>query len=166
MINSTSVVPVNPRGESPLTREQLWKGPVLKARDARLFLPQGACTRCEVIVDATSYLIREATIFRDEPRFGNQGQPAGDGPSAPMLSACKVRLLRSRGVINRGIHARAGLSALSRAEGACTHQGARRFLLQWNGATLQCHVVSSAGGNSRLSKYRCKLHRTAGFLVP
>jgi hypothetical protein len=44
MINSTSVVPVNPRGESPLTREQLWKGLVLKARDARLFLPQGAAT--------------------------------------------------------------------------------------------------------------------------
>ncbi|GAB2923729.1 hypothetical protein GCM10027093_73840 [Paraburkholderia jirisanensis] len=66
MINSTSVVPVNPRGESPLTREQLWKGLVLKARDARLFLPQGACTRCEVIVDATGYLIREATIFGDE----------------------------------------------------------------------------------------------------
>lgn len=44
MIYSTATVPVNPEGETPLTREQVWKGLELKARDARLFLPSGLCT--------------------------------------------------------------------------------------------------------------------------
>jgi hypothetical protein len=39
MIYSTTTVPVNPRGEIPLTRSQAWRGLVLKARDAREFLP-------------------------------------------------------------------------------------------------------------------------------
>lgn len=42
MIFSTATVPVNPSGEGKLTREQVWAGLVLKARDARLFLPPGA----------------------------------------------------------------------------------------------------------------------------
>ena len=52
MIYSTATVPVNPQGESALTRDPLWQGLVLKARDARLFLPPGVCTKCDVIVDA------------------------------------------------------------------------------------------------------------------
>ncbi len=63
MIYSTATVPVNPEGERPLTREQLWKGLVLKARDARLFLPPGACTRCDVVVDGEAFIVREATIL-------------------------------------------------------------------------------------------------------
>ncbi|NMO17921.1 DUF1857 family protein [Pyxidicoccus fallax] len=66
MIYSTATVPVNPEGEIPLTREQLWKGLVLKARDARLFLPPGACTRCEVVSDGEEVIIREATILGDD----------------------------------------------------------------------------------------------------
>lgn len=44
MIYSTATVPVNPDGETLLTREQVWKGLERKARDARLFLPH-ACAR-------------------------------------------------------------------------------------------------------------------------
>jgi len=63
MIYSTATVPVNPEGELPLTRDQLWKGLVLKARDARLFLPPGACTKCDVVVDGEEFILREATIM-------------------------------------------------------------------------------------------------------
>jgi hypothetical protein len=66
MIYSTATIPVNPQGETTLTRDQLWHGLVLKARDARLFLPPGACTKCDVVVDAKDYLIREATIMGDD----------------------------------------------------------------------------------------------------
>ena len=66
MIYSTSTVPVNPHGELALTRAQVWQGLVLKARDARQFLPPGACTKCEVVVDAKDYIIREATIMGDD----------------------------------------------------------------------------------------------------
>lgn len=62
MIYSTATVLVNPRGETRLTREQLWKGLEVKARDARLFLPPGLCTRCEVTEESASHLGREATI--------------------------------------------------------------------------------------------------------
>jgi hypothetical protein len=41
MIYSSATVLVNPEGEVPLTRAQVWKGLVLEARDARLFLPPG-----------------------------------------------------------------------------------------------------------------------------
>ncbi len=37
MIYSTATVPVNPEGETKLTRDQAWKGLELKARDAREF---------------------------------------------------------------------------------------------------------------------------------
>jgi hypothetical protein len=66
MIYSSATVPVNPEGELPLTREQLWKGLVLKARDARLFLPPGVCTKCEVVVEGGEYIIREATLLGDD----------------------------------------------------------------------------------------------------
>lgn len=62
MISSTATVPVNPEGAAPLTRAQAWAGLELKARDARLFLPPGLCTRCDVVEESTSHFVREATI--------------------------------------------------------------------------------------------------------
>jgi hypothetical protein len=62
MIYSTATVPVNPEGEAPLTREQAWAGLVRKARDARLFLPPGLCTRCDVVEEGETHIVREATI--------------------------------------------------------------------------------------------------------
>lgn len=62
MIYATATVPVNPAGEAPLTRAQAWRGLVRKARDARLFLPPGLCTRCEVVEDSGDHIVREATI--------------------------------------------------------------------------------------------------------
>jgi hypothetical protein len=68
MIHSTTTVPVNPDGEIPLTREQAWAGLVLKARDARLFLPPGLCTRCDVVEESATHIVREATIAGDDLR--------------------------------------------------------------------------------------------------
>ncbi|MEC4721220.1 SRPBCC family protein [Noviherbaspirillum sp. CPCC 100848] len=62
MIYSSATVPVNPEGEIPLTRAQAWAGLVLKARDARLFLPPGLCTRCDLVEESKTHLVREATI--------------------------------------------------------------------------------------------------------
>jgi len=62
MIYSTATVPVNPKGELPLSRAQVWAGLVLKARDARQFLPPGLCTRCEVTEKSATHFVREATI--------------------------------------------------------------------------------------------------------
>ncbi|MBD8555197.1 DUF1857 family protein [Rhizobium sp. CFBP 8762] len=62
MIYSTATVPVNPDGETKLTREQIWKGLEMKARDARLFLPPGLCTRCDVVEENATHFVREATI--------------------------------------------------------------------------------------------------------
>ena len=66
MIFSTATVPVNPSGERKLTREQVWAGLVLKARDARLFLPPVACIKCEVVAEGTDFIVREAVIMKDE----------------------------------------------------------------------------------------------------
>jgi hypothetical protein len=68
MIYSTATVPVNPAGEAPLTRAQAWQGLVLKARDARLFLPPHLCTRCEVVEESATHIVREATIAGDDLR--------------------------------------------------------------------------------------------------
>jgi hypothetical protein len=68
MIYSTATVPVNPKGETPLTRAQIWKGLVLKARDARQFLPPNLCTRCEVVEESPTHIVREATIAGDDLR--------------------------------------------------------------------------------------------------
>ncbi|WP_312794815.1 AtaL-like protein [Tianweitania sp.] len=62
MIYSTATVPVNPEGETPLTRAQAWAGLERKARDARLFLPEGLCTRCDVVEASATHFVREATI--------------------------------------------------------------------------------------------------------
>jgi len=53
---------VNPDGETRLTRDQVWKGLERKARDARLFLPPGLCTRCDVTEESATHFVREATI--------------------------------------------------------------------------------------------------------
>jgi len=62
MIYATATVPVDPEGETRLTRAQAWVGLELKARDARLFLPAGLCTRCEVVEESATQFVREATI--------------------------------------------------------------------------------------------------------
>jgi hypothetical protein len=62
MIYSTATVPVNPEGDTKLSRTQAWQGLVLKARDARQFLPPNLCTRCDVVEESASHLVREATI--------------------------------------------------------------------------------------------------------
>jgi hypothetical protein len=62
MIYSTATVRVNPEGETRLTRAQAWAGLELKARDARLFLPPGLCTRCDVVEESATHFVREATI--------------------------------------------------------------------------------------------------------
>ncbi|MCQ0969530.1 DUF1857 family protein [Paracoccus sp. TK19116] len=68
MIYSTATVPVNPQGEVTLTREQVWAGLVLKARDAREFLPAGLCTRCDVTEESPTHFVRDATIGGKELR--------------------------------------------------------------------------------------------------
>ncbi len=68
MIYSTATVSVNPAGEPPLTRAQAWAGLVLKARDARAFLPPGVCTRCDVVEESSTHIVREATIAGDDLR--------------------------------------------------------------------------------------------------
>jgi hypothetical protein len=68
MIYSTATVPVNPEGATPLTRAQVWNGLVLKARDARLFLPPNLCTRCEIVEESGTHIVREATIAGDDLR--------------------------------------------------------------------------------------------------
>lgn len=62
MIYSTATVPANPEGEAPLTRAQTWAGLILKARDAHQFLPPGLCTRCDVVEESATHIVREATI--------------------------------------------------------------------------------------------------------
>ncbi|HZY18884.1 MAG TPA: AtaL-like protein [Ramlibacter sp.] len=62
MIYSTATVPVNPEGEPALTRSQAWAGLVLKARDARQFLPPNLCIRCDVVEESATHIVREATI--------------------------------------------------------------------------------------------------------
>ncbi|MCJ2130689.1 AtaL-like protein [Methylobacterium sp. E-045] len=68
MIYSTATVPVNLAGETRLTREQAWKGLEKKARDARLFLPPGLCTRCDVTEESATHFVREATIAGQDLR--------------------------------------------------------------------------------------------------
>lgn len=68
MIYSTATVPVNPEGATPLTRAQAWKGLVMKARDARMFLPPNLCTHCEVVEESATHIVREATIASDDLR--------------------------------------------------------------------------------------------------
>ena len=41
---------------------------MLKARDARLFLPPDLCTNCDVIEEGDTYVVREATIGGQELR--------------------------------------------------------------------------------------------------
>lgn len=66
MIYSTATLPVNAPGQAPLTRAQVWEGLVQKARDAKLFFPPNECTRCEIVEESASHLVREATILGDD----------------------------------------------------------------------------------------------------
>lgn len=68
MIYSTATVPVNPEGETSLSRKQAWAGLELKARDARLFLPAGLCSRCDVVEESATHIVREATIAGQDVR--------------------------------------------------------------------------------------------------
>lgn len=68
MIYATASVPVNPEGETPLTISEVWKALVLKARDAREFLPPNLCTRCDVVEESATHVVREATIAGDDLR--------------------------------------------------------------------------------------------------
>lgn len=68
MIYSTAAIPVNPEGEIPLTRDQVWAGLELKARDARAFLPPGLCTRCDVTEESATHFVRDATIGGNDLR--------------------------------------------------------------------------------------------------
>ncbi|AUW41274.1 AtaL-like protein [Rhizobium leguminosarum] len=68
MIYSTATVPVNPEGETLLTRAEAWQGLERKARDARLFLPAGLCTRCDVVEESPTHFVREATIAGQDLR--------------------------------------------------------------------------------------------------
>ncbi|TAX29008.1 AtaL-like protein [Rhizobium leguminosarum] len=68
MIYSTATVPVNPEGETPLTHAEAWRGLERKARDARLFLPAGLCTRCDVVEESPTHFVREATIAGQDLR--------------------------------------------------------------------------------------------------
>lgn len=66
MIYSTATLPVNAPGQAALTRAQVWEGLVQKARDAKLFFPPNECTRCEIVEESASHLVREATILGDD----------------------------------------------------------------------------------------------------
>ncbi|WP_064681798.1 SRPBCC family protein [Rhizobium bangladeshense] len=68
MIYSTATVPVNPEGAISLTRAEAWQGLERKARDARLFLPAGLCTRCDVVEESPTHFVREATIAGQDLR--------------------------------------------------------------------------------------------------
>ena len=68
MIYATASNPVNPEGETPLTISEVWKALVLKARDAREFLPPNLCTRCDVVEQSATRIVREATIAGDDLR--------------------------------------------------------------------------------------------------
>ena len=68
MIYSTATVPVNPDGEMQLSRAQAWAGLMLKARDAREFLPANLCTYCEVVEDSSTHIVRDATIAGQDLR--------------------------------------------------------------------------------------------------
>ncbi len=66
MIYSTATLPVNAPGQTPLTRAQAWEGLVQKARDAQRFFPPGECTRCEIVEESATHLVREVTILGDD----------------------------------------------------------------------------------------------------
>jgi len=68
MIYSTATVPVNLAGAIPLTHDQVWKGLERKARDARLFLPPGLCTRCDVTEESATHFVRDVTIAGQDLR--------------------------------------------------------------------------------------------------
>lgn len=97
MIYSTATVPVNPEGKTPLSRAQAWQGLVLKARDARQFLPPGLCTRCEVVEESATHIVREATIggrdLREIITFEPEGKVTFFQPTGPREGAIVNELI-------------------------------------------------------------------------
>ena len=68
MIYSTATRPGESERRDTANPAQVWKGPVRKARDTRLFLPPNLCTRCEVVEESATHIVREATIAGDDLR--------------------------------------------------------------------------------------------------
>jgi hypothetical protein len=62
MSYSTATVPVNQQSDIELPRAQAWAGLGRKARHARLFLPPGLCTRCNIVEESEPNFVREAMI--------------------------------------------------------------------------------------------------------
>ena len=91
MIFSTATVLVNPSGERKLTREQIWAGLGLKARDARLFLPPGVCTKCEVVAEGTDFIVRDAVIMNDEITEIITARPKAEGVLPPVQEPARGR---------------------------------------------------------------------------
>jgi hypothetical protein len=98
MIYSTATVPVNPAGERPLTRAEAWDGLVRKARDARLFLPPGLCTRCDVVEESSTHTVRDATIGGVDLREIVTFEPGDKGYKTALLST----LGRTRALLAEG----------------------------------------------------------------
>jgi hypothetical protein len=100
MIYAAATVSVNSEGAARLTRSQVWAGLVLKARDAREFLPPGLCTRCEVVEEGETYFVREATIAGADLREIISLEPEGKvtffQASGPREGAIVNQLLEDR----------------------------------------------------------------------
>ncbi len=63
MIEASITIPVNqdiPEGEEKLSREEIWTGLLMKAHDAREFVP--TCTECSVVDQGDGFIVREACI--------------------------------------------------------------------------------------------------------
>ena len=89
MIYSTATVPVNPEAETKLTRAQARAGLELKACDARLFLPPGLCTQCDVVEESATHFVREAPIAGVDLREIITSEPEARSPS--FRSPARVR---------------------------------------------------------------------------
>ena len=91
MIYSTATVPVNPEGETTLTRAQVWRG--LDSRPATpacSFRPD-LCTRCEVVEESATHIVREATIAGDDLREIIAFEPEKQGDLLPGRRSARRR---------------------------------------------------------------------------
>jgi len=130
MIYSTATVPVNPENALPLTRAQAWAGLVLKARDARLFLPPGLCTRCEVVEEGKD--LREIIAFEHETKVSFfQASGPREGVIVNELFDDADGVLQLRFYCYLGLRGKAPGSAEEQAEQAMmdSEQGYRAALL-------------------------------------
>jgi hypothetical protein len=71
MLEISHKVPVNGPGQTELTRAQVWRGLVMKAENAVLFVP--GMDRCEVLERGEGWLLREAqfqgNVIRERVTF-------------------------------------------------------------------------------------------------